>query len=170
LSLERLIDGLARARANFVVVGMVAGQMYGSRIATYDLDIVYEVDDVNIERIVAYLLDIDAYVKDTWPNEGMASEFSRDLLLRDKSLTLGTSEGEIDLLDRIDGLGGYGNVYEHSVPIKTSGGLEVRVLMLEGLIAAKRASNREKDRLHLIELEALAEMHRHRSQRPIDDL
>lgn len=153
-------------RAVFVVVGMVAGQMYGSRLATFDLDIVYDADEANMERIATFLLGIDAYVKDTWPNEGTASDFSLEIFFRERSLTVGTSEGEVDLLHRIDGLGTYHEVNEQSAPIETSDGLEVRVLTLDGLIAAKRASNREKDRLHIVELEALADMNRHRDSKP----
>ena len=65
MSLERIIAGLIRARAAFVIVGMVAGQMYGSRIATFDLDIAYDADEANMERIATFLLGIDAYVKDS---------------------------------------------------------------------------------------------------------
>ena len=63
------------------------------------------------------------------------------------------------------GIGTYGQVNERSAPIETAEGLEVRVLTLDGLIAAKRARNRGKDRLHIIELEALADINRHRDRK-----
>lgn len=94
----------------------------------------------------------------------MASKFSLAAFVRDESLTIGTSEGEIDLLQRVDGLGAFHEVNEQSIKIETADGLEVRMLTLDGPIAAKRASNREKDRLDIVELEALAEMLRIRNE------
>ncbi len=158
MSLERLIDGLAESDVSFVVVGMIAGQLYGSRVATYDLDIVYERTEENLSRLSTYLLSIDAYVKETWPNEGFASEFVPSLLATELSLTLGTVQGEIDLLHRIDGIGDYANALAKSQPFALASGREIRVLTLPALIDAKRASNRDKDRLHLTELEAIAEI------------
>ncbi len=156
MSLERLIEGLADADIAFVVVGMVAGQLYGSRVATYDLDVVYDTSEDNVSRLSEYLLGLDPYVKETWPNEGVASDFTRAVLLRERSLTVGTAEGEIDLLDRIDGIGDYASALSQSASFRLDSGKQVRVLTLTALIAAKRASDREKDRLHIIELETIA--------------
>jgi hypothetical protein len=157
VSLRLLVEGLTEANVSFVVVGMVAGQMYGSRTATYDLDIVYEASDENITRLAGHLLTLDAYVKETWPNEGVASDFSRDVLVREQSLALGTREGELDVLHRIDGIGGYAEVRELSQPVRLGNGRDARVILLSALIASKRASNRDKDRLHIVELEAIGE-------------
>ena len=158
MSLERLITGLTDADISFVVVGMVAGQLYGSRITTYDLDIVYDPSDDNITRLAEHLLGLDAYVKEAWPNEGVTSGFSRNVLAREQSLTLGTREGEIDLLHRIDGVGDYRAVREQSVSLRLESGRDVQVITLQALIASKRASNREKDRLHIVDLEAIEQL------------
>ena len=162
MSLERLIEGLADAGVAFVVVGMVAGQLYGSRVATYDLDVVYDTNEENVTRVSEYLLGLDPYVKETWPNEGVASDFTRSVLMSERSLSIGTTEGEIDLLHRIDGIGEYTSALAQSTPFVLGNGKQIRVLTLTALIAAKRASNREKDRLHIIELEAIAELERKR--------
>ncbi len=72
---------------------------------------------------------------------------------------MGTTEGEIDVLERIDGVGAFEDVAGTSETIEIEG-RAVRVISLAGLIATKRASGREKDRVHLAELEVIAEMSR----------
>jgi predicted nucleotidyltransferase len=70
------------------------------------------------------------------------------------AMTLTTDLGDIDLLDRIAGVGGYAEVVAASEPVRVDA-MEFRSLTLPALIAAKRATGRAKDREHLIELEAL---------------
>lgn len=157
MSIRSLIVGLTRAEVAFVIVGMAAGQLHGSRLLTEDLDIVYRDDLENVDRLVSYLTSVDAYVKELWPNEGFGSAFSRDRLVAEKSLTLGTSEGEIDVLDRIDGIGSFEDVREASQPIAIDGQVAL-VVTLDGLIRSKRAANRPKDAAHLPDLECLREL------------
>ncbi len=136
---------------------MAAGQIHGSRTLTEDVDIVYKDDSENVLRLVAYLESVDAHVKELWPNEGYASDFSIERLLAEKSLTLGSREGEIDVLHRIDGIGGYDDVFASS-EILTVDGRRARIITIDGLIVSKRAAQRPKDRLHVVELEAIQEL------------
>jgi predicted nucleotidyltransferase len=69
-------------------------------------------------------------------------------------LTLTTSEGDIDVMDRIAGIGDYAEVRKHSEKIAALG-VNFRVLDLPSLIKAKRAAGRPRDFEHLPELEAL---------------
>ena len=69
-------------------------------------------------------------------------------------LTLTTSEGDIDVMDRIAGVGPYDAVRRHSERISALG-VRFRVLDLPSLIKAKRAAGRPRDFDHLPELEAL---------------
>jgi hypothetical protein len=70
-------------------------------------------------------------------------------------MTLTTREGDLDVLDRVAGVGGFAEVLEHSVKFE-SFGVTFPVLDLPELIRAKRAAGRPKDIAHLPELEALA--------------
>lgn len=69
-------------------------------------------------------------------------------------MTLQTTEGAIDVLDRVDGVGPYGATLESSDLFDVFG-LGVRILDLPALIAAKRAAGRPKDIAQLSELEAI---------------
>jgi len=60
-------------------------------------------------------------------------------------------------LHRIDGVGSYQNVLDASQTVSIAD-RDILVLSVEAVIASKRASNRQKDLLHLPELEAIAEI------------
>jgi hypothetical protein len=68
-------------------------------------------------------------------------------------LTLTSTEGDIDVMDRIAGVGPYADVRKHSERISALG-VSFRVLDLPSLIKAKRAAGRPCDFEHLPELEA----------------
>ena len=69
-------------------------------------------------------------------------------------LTLTTIEGDIDVMDRIAGVGEFVAVRVHSERISALG-VRFCVLNLSSLIKAKRAAGRPRDHAHLPELEAL---------------
>jgi predicted nucleotidyltransferase len=73
------------------------------------------------------------------------------------NFTLTTDLGAVDLLGEISGLGGYKSV-KASSEVLSLYGLEMNVLTLEGLLAAKRAAARGKDKEAIVELEALLEL------------
>ncbi len=72
-------------------------------------------------------------------------------------LALVTDSGPVDLFGEVFGVGSYGDVLAASETVGI-GGFEVRVLSVEGVIAAKRAVNRLQDQNHLLELEALKKL------------
>jgi hypothetical protein len=72
-------------------------------------------------------------------------------------MTLRTSEGDLDLIDCVKGVGTYSDALESSEEIMTFG-IRFRVLTLDALIRARRASRRPKDLAQLPTLEALVEI------------
>lgn len=157
MSLRGLIGTLAAGKVDFVIVGMVAGNIHGSQYVTEDLNVVYAMTVENVHRLCEVLAPLQPRIAQSWPLEGSEDAFTPDNLLAERSVTVLTTQGEIDLLHRIDGIGDYAEVLAMSEPI-TVDGRDARVISLGGLIATKRASGREKDRLHLSELELIAEL------------
>jgi hypothetical protein len=81
------------------------------------------------------------------------------------NFTLTTDCGDLDLLGEVSGIGVCEQVQAQSevLPLFDS---TVRVLSLDGLIAAKKAASRGKDRQHLLELEELKKMRNAARQDP----
>ncbi len=73
--------------------------------------------------------------------------------------------GDLDLLAEVSGLGGYSQVLAQSDE-RVMFDMPIRILSLDGLIAAKKAAGRGKDRQHLLELEELKKMRDATGQEP----
>jgi len=79
-------------------------------------------------------------------------------------MTLTTREGNIDVLDRVAGVGAFSDTLDHSEELDGFG-VRFPVLDLPDLIRAKRAAGRPKDFAQLPELEALAALRRKHRER-----
>jgi len=154
---ERIIAALLAASARFVVVGGVAATIQGSARLTNDLDICYDPAPDNLEALVRLLRGWHAYLREVDP--GLPFTLDVRALRATPVMTLTTDLGDIDLLDQVLGIGGYPDVLAASEPVRIDA-IEFRALTLPGLIAAKKATGRAKDREHLIELEALLALRR----------
>lgn len=155
MSIQSLLTGLVEARVEFVVVGGVAGAIQGSPFVTNDLDVCYDVSARNLSRIVSLLVTWNAYPRGWEP--GLPFKHDTRTLRTTPVMTLRTTEGDLDLLDRIDGVGAWRQVFESSEEI-TAFALRFRVMTLDAFILARRASARPKDLAQLPTLEALAEL------------
>jgi predicted nucleotidyltransferase len=158
--LAEILRGLNEAQVRYVVVGGVAANAHGSPRITMDADICYDPAPDNRERLEKRLAGWHAYLRGV---EAGLPFFMDARTLRDVPvLTLVTDVGDLDVMDRVAGVGEYPNVLEASTPV-TVLGIPVRVLALDALISAKRAAGRRKDREALLELEALREKIRRRA-------
>ena len=155
MSFASMLSGLTKKKVRFVVVGGVAAAAHGSSRVTNDLDICYDAEAVaNIAALASLLAGWRAYPRGI--EEGLTRSFIMDdrTLCNAPILTLTTSEGDIDVMDRVAGVGTYDAVRQHSERISALG-VRFRVLDLPSLIKAKRAAGRPRDFDHLPELEAL---------------
>ncbi len=155
--LEQIISALVAAGVRFVVLGGVAATIHGSGRLTNDLDICYDTGHDNIRALTQLLRGWDAYLRGVDP--GLPFILDERALLTSPFLTLSTRLGDIDLLDRVPGIGTYPDALASSERVAI-GKSEFRTLTLPALIAAKRATGRRKDLEHLLELEALQALRR----------
>lgn len=149
-----LLRILIRHRADFVVVGGVAGNLAGSPVATADLDLVYDCTDANNERLLGALRELNARYKDPagrWivPDVGKLAAFRINLLV--------TDHGDLDLLQMIGENLRYQDLLSRSIPY-TLEDLQLQAIDLETLIAAKEHADRPKDRYALPFLRQLLAM------------
>ena len=155
-----MLAGLVAARVRFVVVGGVAGALHGSERVTNDLDIVYDArNPPTVKALATLLAEWDAYPRAV--ERGLPFIMDARTLSAAPILTLVTREGDLDVLDRIDGVGDYAKVAAH-VERMTAFGIAFDVLDLPTLIRAKRATARPKDQEAMLELEVLQEERKRR--------
>ena len=157
MNYESLLSALVKSGLRFVIVGGVAMNLQGSALNTNDLDIVYARDPETIAGLIRTLSRFSPRLRTAGGR--VSFRFDDRTIKHGMNFTLETSVGNIDLLGEIAGIGKYDGALKLSKPVKL-GKNTVRVLSLAGLIKTKRASGRPKDKVALVELEALEELER----------
>jgi hypothetical protein len=149
-----LIQTLADARVDFILVGGVAATVHGSARLTRDVEVVYARTDENIERLVAALVPLQPYLRGAPP--GLPFRWAAETLRRGLNFTLTTQAGDLDLLGEVTGGGGFDDLRNHAPAVRLFD-RDVPCLDLESLIRVKRAARRPKDLEAVAELEALSD-------------
>lgn len=145
----RLLQALDRHGVRFVVIGGIAGRLYGSPTVTRDLDICHARDAANHEALASTLRELHARLR------GVAEEVpfrldARSLRAGD-SFTFETDAGDFDVLATPTGTSGYDELLRTAEELDLDG-LKVRVASINALIQMKRAAGRRKD---MVEVEIL---------------
>ncbi len=151
---ERILETLAKAQVEFILIGGVAATVHGSARLTNDVDVVYRRSPENLARIVAALVPSEPYLRGAPP--GLPFRWDAETLRRGLNFTLTTNLGSLDLLGEVTGGGAYEQLLPFSSPISV-GRVECLCLGLEKLIEVKRAAGRPRDFEVIAELEALRE-------------
>jgi hypothetical protein len=141
-----LISLLARlhdAAVEFLVVGGAAAVFSGAPIVTFDLDIVHHRTPENVDRLLAWLLEHEAYHRLDLANRKLPP--TRDPLLGKGHLNLQTNLGKLDVLCELAEGEGYDELLPHAFEHKVAG-KNVLVLGLEKVTEAKARAGRPKDK------------------------
>jgi transcriptional regulator with XRE-family HTH domain len=152
---RKVLAALAKAKVRYVIIGGVAMRLQASAILTYDLDIAYARDALNIRRLVAAFRPFRPRLRGI--KEDVPFRFDERAISSGLNFTLTSDVGDVDLLGSLPGFKNFEAVWVSS-ETKRIAGVDVQVLNLEGLIKAKRAAGRAKDLAFLPELEALLEV------------
>lgn len=138
-----LLSSLLLAGIDLIVVGGTAAVMLGAPVITQDLDIVHLRNDENVDRLMLWLTTHRAYHRFDLANRKLPP--ARELLMGKGHLNLQTDLGPLDVLCELGPEEGYEALLGDSV-VLSDGAVDVRVLGLPRLIAAKARANRPKDR------------------------
>lgn len=162
-----LLAALAEHGAKFVLVGGVAGQVYGATRVTKDLDICPDWSSENLERVAAALRDLGARMK-----IGEGSIELLEVALDAKTLAnveivpWRTRAGDVDILLGIPSTSRYELArYEQLIVNATTidvDGFRVAVASLADIIRSKEVADRPKDREALQELRLIEDRYRGR--------
>ncbi len=149
-----LLRALADGGVRFLIIGGVAARIHGSPTLTGDLDVCYDRDPSNVDRLVAALASLHPRLRGTDPD--LPFRFDRRTILNGDMFTLMTDVGPLDLRGTPSGTAGYGELAASGITVEIEG-LPVQVASLEDLMRMKRAAGRARDRLELEVLGALRE-------------
>ena len=148
-----LLQRLADAGLDFVIVGGFAAVTHGSSYLTRDVDICAVLTPENIAKLREALADWNPLHRMTprrlsfltYPAAGESIQ----------NLYLETDKGVIDIMSSITGVGDFERLRTRAEEIEVDG-VRFRVMSLDDLIQAKEALGREKDLLTAKELRAIS--------------
>jgi hypothetical protein len=132
---ENLLEGLAAAKVEFVLVGGVAVTLNGHLRTTEDMDILIDNHPRNIDRLLPVLTTFGegsggTYTAEDFTNEPGAIRVYEDFML--------------DMFVQMNGKT-YADLKNFRVPFRLPSGATIFYLNVEGLMETKRGSVRPKD-------------------------
>ncbi len=145
---------LAEHDVRYVLIGGLAGVLYGSSALTNDADICPERSHENLVRLAAALRQMDARVRAHTEPDGLAFACDAELLARMAMVNCTTRYGDFDISFVPAGTNGYDDLVEHAVHFDIDG-VAVKVASLADIIRSKETANRPKDHRTLPILYAL---------------
>jgi len=149
-----LLEALASAGVDFVVIGGVAGGMHGSAYGTFDLDVTYARDRPNLERLASVLQSLRATLRGA-PAD-LPLRLDAKTIENGSHFTFSTSHGSLDILSDPDGAPPYAEL-RRTGSRASMRGHEVVFASLDHLIAMKEAAGRTKDKLMATEYRVLSD-------------
>jgi hypothetical protein len=152
--LNQLIERLADANLDFVIVGGFAGMLHGSTLVTRDLDVCAVLSADNVARLREVLRDLQP--KHRFTTQKLSFLDNPEPGVPMNNLYLETDWGPVDFLGSIKGVGDFERVRAASIEIELFG-RSCRVISAESLIEAKQAMGRDKDLIAVKELRAILE-------------
>lgn len=152
-NLTRLLERLADAGVDFVIVGGFAAVTHGSSYLTRDVDICAVLTAENIALLRRALADWNPRHRMTPQKLSFLDYPAGDQSLN--NLYLETDAGVVDILSTVLGVGDFERLKSTADQVEVDG-RTYAVMSLRDLVQAKEALGREKDLLTAKELRAIA--------------
>jgi predicted nucleotidyltransferase len=157
----RVIRNLDEHKVEFVIIGGMAAVSLGVPIATRDLDICYRRSKENIERLAQALELLHPTLRGA-PSD-LSFKFDATTIEHGNNFTFVTDAGDLDILGYISGVGEYAEVASDAETLEIYE-VKVKVMSMETLIKAKKATGRTKDQIQLLEIEAALRLRREQAK------
>jgi hypothetical protein len=150
-----ILASLVKREVRFVLIGGVAGRIWGSPTTTNDIDICYDREQVNLDHLAGALVEIGARLRGV--DDPVPFILDAETLARGQNFTFMTDLGPLDVLGMPAGIGGYAELAANAVAFDLGDDVQILVCALDDLIRMKEAAGRPKDRIELEVLAALRE-------------
>lgn len=153
-SLEKIIELLLKHGVEFLVGGQ-AEWLMGSPRLTFDVDLCYQRNTPNLQKLAAALRELGVRLRNAPPD--------LPFILDEQSLALGcnftfnTPITDLDLLGYVEPLGGYEQLAPNAETYDV-GGHEIKTIGLDDLIKIREHINRPKDMESLYQLRAIKQV------------
>lgn len=156
LEIAELVTLLDRHGVRYVVVGGLAGTVHGAVRVTFDIDLVPEWTDENLERVAAALRDAGAVLHRRGESDAVELAIDASTLKGFEVSTWRTRLGDVDLVagtptSRRGTLAGYETLARRAHR-RDVFGVTILVADLDDVIESKQALAREADLVALPEL------------------
>jgi hypothetical protein len=148
--LAKLLGTLRGAKVSFVVIGGIAVSAHGAMRATEDIDLVPDPDPENLDRLGNVLAALDARL--TLRPTQRIGPAERSALQRGRNLTVTTSLGDLDIVQRLPGVPSYA-VLKESAETTMLDDVPLQVCSRAALIAMKRVRASAQDLADIERLE-----------------
>ncbi len=158
-SLEAIANALQSAQARYLIVGGLAVAAHGHGRATFDIDLVVQLQADNVTRAMTALASLG--YRPTVPV--LAQQFAdpklREMWIRDKNMVVFQLHSDLHAETRIDLFVkepfDFDAEYDNALIGEILPGLQARFVRLETLILMKEEAGREKDREDIRQLRLL---------------
>ena len=151
---QPIFAALRKHEVDFVLIGGLAGMAHGSSFPSYDVDVAYDRDRENLERLVNALRELKATLRGAPP--GLPFQLEVKTLENGANFTFTTPFGSLDILADAAGSPRYKSLRDLAIEVEIEGEA-VRVASLDHLIAMKEAAGRTKDKLMAAEYRVLSD-------------
>ncbi len=150
---DELLKRLAKANAEFVLIGGLAVNAWGVVRGTKDVDVVVDPDPANLRRVAEVAVAAGGHVQ---RGEGLlGSPFSIAAeLASGEQMAIETDLGRLDVVQGLDGVPTYKELRSRAREAEVLG-VSVAVCSVEDLREMKRAAGRTRDLADLEDLDAV---------------
>jgi hypothetical protein len=150
LSFRKILEVLNKHEVEYIVVGGVAAVIHGAPMTTFDLDALVRINDLNADRLVNALSELEARFRE---HRQTINPTKADIMAGGHLLLM-TCAGPLDVLGFIGDQQRFEELVGASSEIQMAMG-SLRLLDLDELIKQKKRMNRPKDRAAVELLEAV---------------
>lgn len=152
---DQLLQHLAAANVEFVVVGGLAVNAWGVVRGTKDVDVVVDPDIENLKRVTGVAVAAGGHVQQGEAFLGTPISIA-SALSSGEQVAIETGLGRLDIVQGLDGVPSYEELRSRASEAEILG-VTVAVCSLDDLKTMKRAAGRTRDLADLEDLEAAAD-------------